>query len=105
MDLSFTHPHWIVAGVLLLLGGFWLFRWGRRNDDRDAIAAAATEAAINKLRKNSPGKTRVPPPPAAKIGAAARFRNAMAQFLGIVGLLMIIAGPVLIVFGIFYTAG
>ncbi len=104
MDPSFTHPHWIVAGVLLLLGGFWLFRWGQRNDDRGVIAAAAAEAAINKLRKNSPGKTRASPAPAAKIGAATRFRNAMAQFLAIVGLLMIIAGPVLIVFGLFYAA-
>lgn len=33
----------------------------------------------------------------------ARFRNSMAQFLGIVGLLMIIAGLVAMVFGAFYA--
>ncbi len=54
MDPTFAHPQWIVAGILLILGGFWLFRWARRNDSRAEIAALMAEAAINKLRKNSP---------------------------------------------------
>lgn len=98
MDLGIAHPHWIVAGLLLLLGGFGLFRWARRNDSRAQIAAATTEAALNKLLKNSAGK-------APKPGTAALFRNAMAQFLGILGIVMMIAGLVLIVFGMLYVAG
>jgi Na+/melibiose symporter-like transporter len=100
MDPTFAHPHWIVAGILLILGGFWLFRWARRNDSRAAISTAATAAAINKLRRNSPGKTSPRP---VRASMAETFRNAMSQFLGIVGLLMIIAGLVAAIFGVFYV--
>ena len=102
---TFAHPHWIVAGVLLILGGFWLFRWARRNDNSAAISAATAEAAINKLRRKSAGIGQPTPVAAAGMGAAARFRNAMAQFFGIVGILMVIAGLVAMVFGAFYDAG
>ena len=105
MDPTFGHPHWIVAGVLLILVGFWLFRWARWNDASDEIAAATTEAAINKLLKKPPAKVEGAKPPSAGKVAAARFRNSMAQFLGIVGILMVIAGLVAIVFGVFYEAG
>ncbi|MFA5955743.1 hypothetical protein [Hyphomicrobium sp.] len=103
MDPTFAHPRWIVAGILLILGGFWLFRWARRNDSRAEIAALTASAAINKLRKNSPGRSQIKPATSARGGAMARFRNSMAQFLGIVGLLMIIAGLVAMVFGAFYA--
>ena len=43
MDPTFAHPQWIVAGVLLILGGFWLFRWAARNDTRAEVAVASTE--------------------------------------------------------------
>ncbi len=92
MDPTFAHPHWIMAGVLLILGGFWLFRWGRRNDSRAAIAAATTEAAVNKLRRKSQTKVQDAQTSSTGRGTAARLRNSMAQFLGIVGLLMVIAG-------------
>ena len=103
MDATFAHPKWIVAGVALILGGLWLFRWARRNDNSAAIAAATTGAAINKLRKNSV-KSAGMPSPAARISTAARFRNSMAQLLGIVGILMLIAGLLAAVFGVFYPA-
>ncbi len=101
MDPTFAHAHWILTGTLLLFAGLWLFRWARRNDNRAEIAMASTEAALNKLRKPSPGSTR-PAATSPKSGTAARFRNSMAQFIGIVGVVMVIAGLVLIVFGIFY---
>ncbi|WP_414462036.1 hypothetical protein [Hyphomicrobium sp. DY-1] len=105
MNATFAHPLWIVAGLLLILGGFWLFRWARRNDTRAAIAAATTEAAINKLRKK-PGAAGPGQPKASAGGSArTRFRNSMAQFFGIVGILMVIAGLVAMTFGVFYTAG
>jgi hypothetical protein len=105
MDPTFAHPHWIVAGVLLILGGMALFRWARRNDNRAAMAVATTEAAFSKFRKKSPGKAPAEPATTAKTGMAARFRNSMAQFLGIVGVLAIIAGLVALIFGAFYPAG
>ena len=101
MDPTFAHPHWILTGILSLIAGLWLFRWARRNDNRAEIAMASTEAALNKLRKPSPGSPR-PPAASPKGSTAARFRNSMAQFIGIVGVVMLIAGLVLIVFGIFY---
>ena len=102
MDPTFSHPHWIVAGLLLILAGFWLFRWSRRNNAAGEIAAATTEAAINKLLKNPAAKVPAGTQSPAKKRAAANFRNAMAQLAGIVGLLMLITGLVYAVFGIFY---
>ncbi len=87
---------------MLILVGFWLFRWASRNDTSAEIAAATTEAAINQFRKKSPTKAPSVRPPAGKI-AAVRFLNSMAQFFGIVAVLMMIAGIVATVFGIFYT--
>jgi len=102
MDPTFAHPHWIVAGLLLILAGFWLFRWSRRNSASSEIAAATTESAINKLLKNPAANVPAGAPSPAKKRAAANFRNAMSQLAGIVGLLMLIAGLVYVVFGIFY---
>jgi hypothetical protein len=103
MDPTFLHPKWIGAGLALFVCGIWLFRWGRRNDMSAQLAAATAEAAINKLRKNSSPKTKPNAPAATRGSTAARFRNSMAQLLGIVGILMIIAGLVAMIFGVFYT--
>jgi uncharacterized membrane protein len=105
MNPTFAHPHWIVAGVLLILVGFWLFRWARRNSASAEVAAATTEVAVNKLFKNSASKVPAGGSTAKKQRAAANFRNAMSQLFGIVGFLMIIAGLVAVVFGIFYSGG
>jgi hypothetical protein len=104
MDPIFAHPLWIVAGILLILVGLWLFRWGRQNDASAEIAAATAEAAFEKFRKKSPTKDAQKSAFAAKPKAKVYFRNSMAQFFGIVGVLMTIAGIVAIVFGIFYGA-
>lgn len=104
MNPTFAHPLWIVAGLLLILGGFWLFRWARRNDTRGAIAAATAEATINKLRKKPGPAASGHPKDAAGSSARTRFRNSMAQFFGIVGILMVLAGLVAMTFGVFYGA-
>jgi hypothetical protein len=102
MDPTFGHPQWIVAGILLILGGFWLFRWARQNDRSAQLAAAEVDATLNKLRKKSSAQgNSAATPPAGKV-AAVRFRNSMAQFFGIVGILMILVGLVAMVFGVFY---
>ncbi|MFT3730126.1 MAG: hypothetical protein QM780_01705 [Hyphomicrobium sp.] len=98
MDLTLVHPRWIVTGIILILAGLWLIRWARRNDGSAEISAATAEAAFDKLRKK-PGQKSAPKPGLA----AVRFRSSMAQFFGIVGTLMAIAGLVSIVFGVFYS--
>ena len=102
MDPTFDHPLWIVAGVALIFAGLWLFRWARRNDASAEIAAATAEAAFGKFRKNSSTKDQGKSAAASRAKRAVYFRNSMAQFLGIVGVLAIITGIVAMVFGIFY---
>jgi hypothetical protein len=102
MDPTFSHPLWITSGILLTLAGFWLFRWARQNSAANEINLATREAAVQKLLKTPGAKS---PADAAKKRASANFRNAMSQFLGIVGFLLIIGGLTSIVLGIFYTGG
>jgi len=98
MDASFGHPIWISSGVLLIVIGFIMFRWARRNDAMDEVNLAAREAAVQKLLKTPGAK----PPGTSKKRATANFRHAMSQFFGIVGFLLIIAGIVAAIFGVFY---
>src|SRR5512136_701681 len=98
MDATFSHPIWIYAGLLLVLAGYWLFRWSSRNSAASEIANATKEAALHKLFKGNPGD----PPPAVKKLPEHHFRRAIAQFLGIVGFLLIIAGLMAALLGIFY---
>jgi hypothetical protein len=110
MEAPLAHPPWIVAGILLVLVGALLFRWGRRNDTSAAIASAGARAALNRLRgkkstaatgADHAGVTRR----ASGVSMAVKFRNSMAQFLGIVGILMMLAGLTAVVFGMFYVSG
>ena len=55
MEADFGHPLWISSGLLLMLVGFWLFRWASRNSAAGEIANATKEVAINKLLKGSQG--------------------------------------------------
>jgi len=105
MDPTFGHPIWIAAGVLLVLAGFGLFRWAARNNASGEIAAATTEAAINKLLKKSPDRNAGGSSALAKKRAIAQFRHAMSQFFGIVGFLLILAGFMAALLGIFYRVG
>lgn len=101
MEPTFGHPLWISSGVLMMLVGFLLFRWARRDDAAEHIAKATREAAVNKMLKGGG------PPrsggPSSKNLATHHFRRAMAQLFGIVGFLLIIAGLMAALLGMFYT--
>jgi hypothetical protein len=58
------------------------------------------EVAINKLLKGNQGREASP---AAKNLPAHNFRRAMSQLFGIVGFLLIVAGLMSALLGIFYT--
>jgi hypothetical protein len=100
MEATFGHPLWISSGLLLMLAGFWLFRWASRNSATGEIANATKEVAINKLLKGNQGREASP---AAKNLPAHNFRRAMSQLFGIVGFLLIVAGLMSALLGIFYT--
>ncbi|HVZ04689.1 hypothetical protein [Hyphomicrobium sp.] len=100
MEPTFGHPLWISSGILLLIFGGLLFRWARRDNAGERIAIATRESAVNKLFKG--GDT---PRAAAQPLGRHYFRRAMAQFFGIAGFLLIIAGLMATVLGIFYVGG
>lgn len=94
MDPTFGHPLWITSGVLLVIVGFLLFRWARRLGAPDRNTAAQRDASVGKILKGQKNP---------KAAAPGSFRRAMSQFFGIVGFLMILAGLLAIVLGIFYV--
>ena len=51
MEPAFGHPLWISSGVLMMLVGFLLFRWARRDNAADHVAKATREAVVNKMLK------------------------------------------------------
>jgi hypothetical protein len=102
MEATFDHPLWISSGLLLMLAGFWLFRWANRNSATGEIANATKEVALNKLLKGSQGREASP---ASKNLPAHNFRRAMSQLFGIIGFLLIIVGLMSLLLGIFYPVG
>lgn len=101
MEPNFGHPLWISSGILLMVVGFLLFRWARHDDAAERIATATREAAVNKLFKGGGGPQKSAPQQLGKH----HFRRAMAQFFGIVGFLLIVAGLMAAFLGIFYVGG
>jgi hypothetical protein len=99
MEPIFSHPLWVSSGALMILAGGLLIRWSGRNNVSDEIASATREAAVNKLFR---GGRAAPVEPGAKKLPAHHFRRAMSQLFGIVGFLLIIAGLMSALFGIFY---
>lgn len=99
MDPAFAHPLWISSGVLMVVVGFLLFRWARRSTAAETIASATRQAAVDRLIKGEKRSGQAAP---QKL-APHYFRRAMAQLFGIVGFLLIIAGLMAIILGIFYT--
>jgi len=102
MEATFGHPLWISSGLLLMLAGFWLFRWANRNSATGEIANATKEVALNKLLKGSQGREASP---ASKNLSAHNFRRAISQLFGIIGFLLIIVGLMSLLLGIFYPVG
>lgn len=97
MELSFSHPKWVWVGALMFVIGVFLVRWARRNNRERQLAGSATDAAIRALRKE--GR----PAGQRKQNNENTFRNAMSQFFGSVGFILVIAGLLTAVFGAVYT--
>lgn len=115
-DITVTHPAWIFSGGLVFLIGFWLFRWGNRNNFSGAIQDAAKGAVLGQLKKAGidPKSTalgaqydelRNTPGGIGKAGKIARFgvRYALAQVAWIIGVIAMIAGLLMAVLGVYYT--
>jgi hypothetical protein len=100
MEPTFGHPLWISSGVLMVVIGYLLFRWARRSNAAEQIANATREAAVDKLIRGQKSSAQA----SSKKLAPHYFRRAMAQFFGIIGFLLIIAGLMAIFLGIFYVA-
>jgi hypothetical protein len=104
MEPAFGHPLWISSGILLMFAGFLLFRRARRNDASGRIASATREAAVNKLFKGGNGQDATMQASSQKL-ATHHFRRAISQLSGITGFLLIIAGLMAVLLGIFYAGG
>jgi hypothetical protein len=103
MDATFGHPLWIFSGVALVLVGFWLFRWATHSDTAGQIADATGRGKLRSLfrrgQPNAPSTAATNAPPSR---TATNFRRAMSQLFGIIGFLLIIAGLMAVVLGVFY---
>ena len=102
MEPVFAHPIWISTGVLLIFAGIMLVRWAARDKSRGHIAAATHRSTVRKLF-GAPPRDRSAERADARSMSGHRFRGAMAQFFGIVGFLLIIAGLMAALLGIFYV--
>ena len=98
MEPAFAHPIWISTGLLLILVGALLVRWARRDKSRSHIAEATKQSTIRRLF-GAPPRNRT----AERKMAGHRFRGAIAQFFGIVGFLLLVAGLMAALLGIFYV--
>jgi hypothetical protein len=98
MDPTFGHPLWIFAGVALVLVGVWLFHWATRSDT-DATGRGKLRSLFRRGQPNAPSTAATNAPPSR---TATNFRRAMSQLFGIIGFLLIIAGLMAAVLGVFY---
>lgn len=96
MDFTISHPKWVWVGAFMVILGIFLMRWARRNNRERELSGAAAEAAIRALRKE--GK----PEGHRKHVNTNTFRNAMSQFFGSVGFILLVAGLLTALFGALY---
>lgn len=116
MELSFSHPAWIVSGVIMMAIGIWMIRWANRHNVARELAGAAANAAITTLRKG--GKLEVPSELGARVseiasakGATGKTkkvagyvaRQALSQLFGTGGFILAVAGFLTALLGVFYT--
>jgi hypothetical protein len=103
MDPTFGHPIWIFSGVALVLIGFWLFGWATSRDT--ATADATGQGKLRKLfrlgQHNAPSTAAANTPPSR---TRTNFRRAMSQPFGIIGFLLIVAGLMAALLGVFYPS-
>jgi flagellar biogenesis protein FliO len=104
MDPTFGHPLWIFSGVALVLVGFWLFRWATSSNTSGRSASTAEQGKLRGLFRRRKSQADAPSTAAtnAPSKAASNFRRAMSQLFGIIGFLLIIAGLMAAVLGVFY---
>jgi hypothetical protein len=102
MDPTFGHPLWIFSGVALVLIGFLLFGWATSSDTAGQTADATGQGRLRKLFRR--GQHTAPSTAATNARSKTRtnFRRAMSQLFGIIGFLLIVAGFMAAVFGVFY---
>lgn len=100
MDPTFGHPLWIFVGAVLVLVGLWLFLWATGRS-----ASATEQGKLRSIFRRGKIQPNVPSTAAANATPSktvSNFRRAMSQLFGIIGFLMIIAGLMAAVLGVFY---
>jgi magnesium-transporting ATPase (P-type) len=104
MDPTFGHPLWIFVGAVLVLVGLWLFLWATGSNTTGRSASATEQGKLRGLFRRRKSQPNAPSTAAtnAPSKAASNFRRAMSQLFGIIGFLMIIAGLMAAVLGVFY---
>ena len=105
MDPTFGHPLWIFVGAVLVLVGLWLFLWATGSDTAGRSTDAAERGKLRGLFKRRKSQLNAPSPAATNATpskTASNFRRAMSQLFGIIGFLMIIAGLMAALLGVFY---
>ena len=100
MDPTFGHPLWIFVGAVLVLVGLWLFLWATGRVA--APQSKGSSGSIFRRRKSQPNAPSTATTNATPSKTASNFRRAMSQLFGIIGFLMIIAGLMAAVLGVFY---
>ncbi len=114
--LSIAHPGWIAIGVAMIAVGVWLIRWANRNNLNGVAVSAAAGAALSAARNR--GRAAMPSEiteryadvasastHTGKVKKIAGFglRHAAAQVFGIIGFIVVVAGLMAVVLGVFYV--
>lgn len=104
MDPTFGHPLWIFVGAVLVLVGLWLFLWATGSDAAGRSAGSTERGKLRGLFRRGKSQPNAPSTAANATPSktATNFRRAMSQLFGIIGFLMIIAGLMAAVLGVFY---
>lgn len=113
---TIAHPAWLLAGLLMCAVGVWLVRWANRNNVAAAMKDATVSATLETIAKR--GRPDVPPELKAKMSeitgaegktgkaktvASYSIRNSLSQLFGAAGFILLMAGLVTAVIGIFGT--
>ena len=102
MPTTIAHPMWLAIGLLMSLIGIWLIRWASRNNMASAIKDATVGAALDTLAKRGRPDGHGVDSKAKKV-ASYGLRNSMSQLFGATGFILLMAGLVTAVLGIFGT--
>lgn len=105
MPQSMQHPLWIFVGLMLVLVGILLVRWAARNDMTSAISQATAQSAIGALlrRSSKSGRRKARAEEKANRPTGYAARHAMSQLAGAVGFILIMAGLLAAVLGVYYA--